>query len=380
MTASWWTWLWNVLASLLSVLLGSVCAAQLPGCSLAATTPHAVRIASSRCRDRFCRPCARDRAARVAHNLVAQLAGKPHRFVTLTLCSSDADLPDQLDRLYRSFRCLRRCRWWSVTVAGGVSFLEITRNPTTGQWHPHLHLIIEGSFLPQSQLSARWHEITGDSYIVHVRLVRDSSRDAHYVAKYLGNPFEAAVYRDPLALDQAMRAISGRRCMMTFGSVAEPPPQRPADPPRLASRRLVRAHPARRTCRQPASPRDRSPFTEEKPVEATPSSRTDAPRAPRPTSYRVLLPKPAWCPDCGVELGPETWSLANSSTLPYATCSPCSLRTGELRDYLTALVLSPTHNRHFTRAAGILWFTPKTRQPHTLHAIDTALAQGKVFP
>jgi len=95
--------------------------------------------------------------------------------------------------------------------------LEITRNGTTGLWHPHVHLIVEGRYLPVGELSRRWLAVTGDSPIVDIRLVRNDAAVARYVAKYLCKTVPAAVIRDPDSLDTAMTALKGRRTIATFG-------------------------------------------------------------------------------------------------------------------------------------------------------------------
>lgn len=182
------------------------------------TDPDHLRVASTKCHDRWCRPCQRERAARIAANLRGKLLGGCHRFVTLSLRSSDADLPTQLDRLHSCLRCLRRSAWWSTRVTGGAAFIELTRNAVTRLWHPHVHLIVEGKYLPQGDLSRRWLAVTGDSPIVDVRLVRDDAAVARYVAKYLCKAVPAAIVRDPASLDTAMRALKGRRTMTTFGA------------------------------------------------------------------------------------------------------------------------------------------------------------------
>ena len=43
----------------------------------------------------------------------------------------------------------------------------------TGEWHPHLHIFgVLEEWIDVQKLSATWHEITGDSYIVDVRRVK----------------------------------------------------------------------------------------------------------------------------------------------------------------------------------------------------------------
>jgi len=95
--------------------------------------------------------------------------------------------------------------------------LELTRNGVTGLWHPHLHLIVEGTYMPVGELSRRWLAVTGDSPIVDISLVRDDAAVARYVAKYLCKAIPAVIVRDPASLDAAMLALKGRRTITTFG-------------------------------------------------------------------------------------------------------------------------------------------------------------------
>jgi len=104
-----------------------------------------------------------------------------------------------------------------MRVLGGAAFFEVTRSAETGLWHPHLHILVEGKYLPQEQLAGLWKDITGDSKIVDIRLVDQRKGVAEYVTKYVGSPFPADIYRDQDLLAEAMTAITGRRTCLTFG-------------------------------------------------------------------------------------------------------------------------------------------------------------------
>lgn len=138
--------------------------------------------------------------------------------MTLTLKGDDTPLSAQLDRLYRSFRTLRADAWWDKHVTGGCSFLEVTLNPSTNQWHPHLHPIVEGGFLPQDVLSRKWLAITGNSPIVHIKEVPDILTIARYVAKYATKCLDDSVFKDADKLQELMIALAGRRFCLTFGN------------------------------------------------------------------------------------------------------------------------------------------------------------------
>jgi len=175
----------------------------------------------------------------VARNLQARLteklglrgprdATKVLRFVTLTLKTSPAPLGEQLDRLYKCFKQLRDLALWRKNVTGGILFLELTIG-RDGGWHPHLHILASGSYLPQDALSAAWLKITGDSYIVDVRLVRNPAIAASYVAKYASKVVPASLTHDEPHLVEAILALRGRRTFSPFGSwtgwqLSKPPP------------------------------------------------------------------------------------------------------------------------------------------------------------
>lgn len=174
-------------------------------------------IRSNKCHDRWCLACQRERAASIANALLQVMSARRCRFATLTLRHSRTPMADQVDRLFRSFVALRRRKWWKEHVIGGGYFLEI-KTGRDGLWHVHLHLIIEGRFLPQRELSTEWHAVTGDSSIVDVRQIRDDGEAAGYVTKYVTKPASHEVYADPGRLDEMICGLRGRRVCGTFGT------------------------------------------------------------------------------------------------------------------------------------------------------------------
>lgn len=180
--------------------------------------PGRFRIVADLCHDRFCRPCARARGATIAANLRTYLGKRPFRFVTLTIRTDGLSLKDALDKLYRSFARLRRSSLWTSRVDGGCAICEIKRGRDAQRWHPHLHLILEGRYLPQAELKKHWLRITRDSFVVDVRMGRSTDEAAGYVTKYVSKPFDQAVVESPDSLREAMHALHGRRLVLTFGT------------------------------------------------------------------------------------------------------------------------------------------------------------------
>jgi hypothetical protein len=182
--------------------------------------PNLFRIALDCCHDRFCVPCSQSRAQVVAENLSRKLGHTPHRLLTLTLRSTNDPLNSQLDRLLKSFKRLRSRTFWRERCDGGAALLELTRNTDTKLWHPHLHVIMQGSFIPHAALKAIWLDITGDSSILDIRLIRHRDHVIKYVSKYATKPASPAVLRDPDALSECIQALAGRKTIFAFGSWA----------------------------------------------------------------------------------------------------------------------------------------------------------------
>ena len=176
------------------------------------------RIACDQCHDRFCVPCARSRSLTIASNLRAKIADEPHRFVTLTLRSSHDSLHARILRLYKCFARLRRTSFWTENVTGGAAFLEIKWSNPHSSWHTHLHCLVQGRFLRQQTLSQLWLGITGDSFIVDVRLIQGHHQAVSYITKYASKPLNPSFAAQPDLLVQAVKGLHGVRLCLTFGS------------------------------------------------------------------------------------------------------------------------------------------------------------------
>jgi hypothetical protein len=135
----------------------------------------------------------------------------------LTLKSSDDPLVEQVDRLLSAFRRLRQRGFWSRFVNGGIGTLEVTYNAGTGQWHPHLHILLDGLYIPHSIVSSEWSMVTGGSFVVHVAAVHSRDDAGRYIAKYVAKPSEM-VNLPPARTVELALALSGRRTLITFGT------------------------------------------------------------------------------------------------------------------------------------------------------------------
>lgn len=140
------------------------------------------------------------------------------RLLTLTLKHTDTPLAAQIHRLQTCWVKLRETTWIKKATAGGVSFIEIKVSTRDNLWHPHLHVILEGGFLAQKEISKAWLRITGDSHVVDIRRIRNVAEACSYVAKYAAKAISPTVWKQPDRLDEAIVAMHGRRTFATFGS------------------------------------------------------------------------------------------------------------------------------------------------------------------
>lgn len=176
-----------------------------------------VHVVSNSCRLRWCPICSKARTSYIINNLSPWMMNrKVTRFMTLTMKHTDASLSDQIARLYSCFRTLRKHKWFKKHVSGGIWFFQVKLSPNRQNWHPHLHCIITGKYIPKMELSKLWLKITGNSKIVDVKMVRDPSDTATYVARYSARPAQLRHYHLALRIE-IFAAMHGRRLCGSWG-------------------------------------------------------------------------------------------------------------------------------------------------------------------
>ncbi len=110
-------------------------------------------------------------------------SAKPRALLTLTVSSKDYPCPQEAaEELKRALRLLR-LRLKRSKKLENFEFLAVFEKHKSG--HPHLHLLIKGSFLPWKDLRRMWEEMTG-SYMVDIRKISSHGQAAMYCAKYIG--------------------------------------------------------------------------------------------------------------------------------------------------------------------------------------------------
>jgi len=139
------------------------------------------------------------------------------KFLTLTLKHSNAPLKTQIDTLYKFFREFRRRPWTKKRLRGGIWFFQIKRSKESGQWHPHLHILLDAKYIAKEDLSQKWLEVTKASKIIDIRKIENPKKAAEYVARYAAAPCRLVDYSMDDSIE-IVRAMHGQRIVGTFGT------------------------------------------------------------------------------------------------------------------------------------------------------------------
>lgn len=186
---------------------------------VAADASGKARVIWQCCRDRLCPGCQTRRGQELTRRVSALISRwNSCRMVTLTKKHTGQTLPMMLDEVADAFRELRRTPMWRRAVKGGVYVYEVTRGAKGESWHAHVHVLCDGEFLKQKELSAEWLRITGDSPVVHVKYIHQRETGASYVARYVGKPTGLESWNGEEIVEYAV-AVHRRRLIHTFGRV-----------------------------------------------------------------------------------------------------------------------------------------------------------------
>ncbi|MBA7646327.1 hypothetical protein ES703_54089 [subsurface metagenome] len=166
------------------------------------------------CGNRFCPVCSVPRLLRVRRRLdwiclnITPPSGYDFKFLTLTI-RNQSDLPEMLALLVKSFRRLRQRAVWKQYVRGGAFVLEVTGRP--GNWHAHLHAVIEARYFPYDKILNAWRKVSGSIGVWIKRLPKKSI--VGYLTKYLS---KCSVPEN--LTDDVSDSVSGFRLFQPFGT------------------------------------------------------------------------------------------------------------------------------------------------------------------
>ncbi|KXA93510.1 hypothetical protein AKJ64_00480 [candidate division MSBL1 archaeon SCGC-AAA259E17] len=176
---------------------------------------HAVPITCGR---RTCPDCAFRRFLRLKdryRNFFSELKNPKH--LTLTFRRS-WNLESLVERAFDCFRKLRR-RKILEGVRGGFYSVEV-KPPNEQGWYVHIHVILDGLYMLQGVLSDEWKDITGDSFYVDIRSVRNRKAGVFYLLGYVSSKTKVEKTWEGVpehVKRQYEDVVEGRRLIQTFG-------------------------------------------------------------------------------------------------------------------------------------------------------------------
>lgn len=143
--------------------------------------------------------------------------------VTLTV-KDGPDLRERFNHLFRAVQKLHKTRSGkgqtseAIKADGAVWSYEFKRGSGSGLWHPHVHAVwLHEEDIDARQLSAEWHAITGDSFIVDVTPFHDQE---DVISGFL-EVFKYAVKFSDLPLADnwhGWEVLQGKRLIASFGA------------------------------------------------------------------------------------------------------------------------------------------------------------------
>ena len=192
-----------------------------------------IRIHEFRCKLRICTYCGKLRAAALSVKILplVQKMDAPYR-LDFTIKSSDDPIRKQFNRIVKCFAKLRQTDLWKAHYSGGFYTLEATHNHDTDQWHPHIHVIVDGEYLLHERLKKAWHEITGDSTIIWMTQCVSNSQAVYYVNKYVTKTQDPSLVPEHRIAEWAL-ALKGMRFVNLFGGLRHDKVNEEDEPPKM---------------------------------------------------------------------------------------------------------------------------------------------------
>jgi hypothetical protein len=173
------------------------------------------------CDNRLCPYCAGERGVNIAESVLASVERMHNPVIVVLTVKNGPDLKERTDALWLGYSKLIRRKVFGESFRGGHAFYE-TKTSQAGEWHPHLHCILDG-WMAQRVLSDLWRSCTkGESFIVHISQLQDRTGEGYEKAvkeacKY---PCKVSdVIGRPQLVAEFLDVLKARRLYRTFGDV-----------------------------------------------------------------------------------------------------------------------------------------------------------------
>lgn len=177
-----------------------------------------IKIASNSCRLKWCPMCSANKRYIIRQAVKDWLKTiRNPKFMTFTVKHSDLPLAEQIKKIYKAYRLFRLHKFLKNKQRGGVWFFQIKRSKKTGQWHPHIHVVMDMDYINKVQIQDDWLLTTGDSFVVDIRAIKDPGKVADYVARYASTPCKLTEFNET-DQDTIFSVLRGKRLCGKFGT------------------------------------------------------------------------------------------------------------------------------------------------------------------
>lgn len=188
-------------------------------------------LTSKYCNNRWCQVCNRIRTAKSIKGYLPKIQEMTDPYlVTLSRPNVTAEeLPSEIDKIQKAFKSIqnhfRRTRKQTLY---GLKKLECTYNYRRNDYHPHLHIMVEGGEEVAAAIVDRWLETNESSSIKgqDYRSIDKDNNGALEMFKYftklttkIKTEKGETTYIHPESLDTIFRAMKGRRVYQPIGGM-----------------------------------------------------------------------------------------------------------------------------------------------------------------
>lgn len=166
------------------------------------------------CKNRFCPVCSPRRSVKIRRRLafiISRVKPAPDaslKMLTLTI-PNQKDARAGVAHLLAAFRKLRNRAFWRNHVDGGAWVVEIKGRP--GRWHPHLHILLHCTYMPQRALVRLWRKCSGGRGVWISDI--ETGKGVGYLTKYVTKSDAP-----PMLIEQLNDALRDARLFQPFGS------------------------------------------------------------------------------------------------------------------------------------------------------------------
>jgi plasmid rolling circle replication initiator protein Rep len=173
-------------------------------------------LAARFCRVRHCPTCQWRRSLKWTGRLFNALPGitekyPTHRWIFLTLTVKNCDLVDLRSTISDLNKAFARLTQRKIFPGDGwIKSVEITRNPTTGQAHPHLHVLalVPGgyfggkSYVKHDRWREEWQQCLRVDYlpVVNVKAIKSKSSEQDGLVKAICETLKYSVKEEDLVV------------------------------------------------------------------------------------------------------------------------------------------------------------------------------------